>query len=386
MRSLTALAAAALVIAAAGTVVRAQYCDSTQSSEWGAITSIISANSYCTEAECSCDPRVGIYSPVPDLDYLPANCTSSFPDPRICYGSYYNGGTDPCKPTKNTVTGHNGTIINNQMVYIKDPTNFCINLPNPDSPYLQEWYYNVGKYPTIVQAEGFVRSYCTGDYIPTNAKTLPDGGVRSAHVVVNFTTEGARYIQISGILECDVLNVNCTQSSAGAYDDGGQYDSSTYSQCGKEPYSGPDPSSPNSLTPYSTFYNYVEKAGDGIYCMRICEGPDSSYNYGDKTSAAAMTYAPCDSSADTYGCTFWNANTGDGFDYIDVVAGTTTTFSVSLPSITSSSAATATASGSTASGSSSSSSKSSTNAAAPARQAAGLLAALLVAAAVALAF
>ncbi|KAI9348931.1 hypothetical protein DFJ73DRAFT_834299 [Zopfochytrium polystomum] len=265
------------------------------------------------------------------------------PDPRICQGSFHNGGSDPCKPPDSSLS--NGILLN-QMVYIKDPTNFCLLLPNDQSKYLKNWYYGGNgnpKPPSIVQAEGFVQSFCAGSYKPDKSRTLPVGGIRSAHVVVNFTTSGARFIQISGTMDCGVLNINCQQSSPGAFDDGGQYDTSTFAQCGKEPYSGVDPSSPNPNTPFSTFNQYVEKAGDGIYCMRICEGPDSSYGLGDPLGPNARTHAPCDSSQDTKGCEFWNANTGDGFDMIDVVTGQSQTFSVSLPPITTSTTSTSSA-------------------------------------------
>ncbi|KAJ1560354.1 hypothetical protein HK405_007403 [Cladochytrium tenue] len=332
-----AIAAAAAVGLAAVRPVAAQACSAAQAAAWG---NPASANSACANnAVCDCDPRVGTLSAFTE-SYLPDGCVSSYPDPRICQGTFHNSGTDPCKPLDQYLD--NG-VLTNQKVYIKDPENFCLLLPNNQSKYLQNWYYGGNgnnKPPSIVEAEGFVQSYCTGSYMPSASRALPFAGVRGAHVVQNFTTAGARFIQISGTLDCGVLDINCQQSSPGAYDDGGQYDTSTFAQCGKEPYSGPDPSSPNSLTPFSTFNQYVMKAGDGIYCMRICEGPDSSYNLGDPEGANARTNAPCDSSQDTKGCEFWGANTNDGFDYTDVVGGTFTSFSVSLPPATTSATST----------------------------------------------
>ncbi|KAI9318323.1 hypothetical protein DFJ73DRAFT_803588 [Zopfochytrium polystomum] len=306
--SIAAASTVAALLVLAG-LVQGQACDATQLAAWGNAASV---NSACANnSACDCDPRVGNLSSYTE-DLLPSGCVSSYPDPRICQGTFHNSGSDPCKPPDSSLSSG---ILLNQMVYIKDPENFCILLPNNQSKYLTHWYYGGNgnsNPPSIVQAEGFVQSFCAGSYMPSKSRAMPSGGIRSAHVVVNFTTTGARFIQISGTMDCGVLNINCQQSSPGAYDDGGQYDTSTYAQCGKEPYSGPDPSSPNPNTPFAAFNQYVEKAGDGIYCMRVCEGPDSSYDLGDPLGGHARTLAPCDSSQDTQGCEFWNANTGDG--------------------------------------------------------------------------
>ncbi|KAJ3143853.1 hypothetical protein HK101_003007 [Irineochytrium annulatum] len=114
--------------------------------------------------------------------------------------------------------------VKGQQVYIKDSTNFCINLPNPQDPYLKGQFYDQGFAPSIVQGEGFVQSYCMGSYLSPGAKPMPAGGVTAAHV-------------ITGRLDCGALNINCVGSYMGAYDDGGQYDNVGYINCGKEPYS-----------------------------------------------------------------------------------------------------------------------------------------------------
>ncbi|KAJ3392916.1 Solute carrier 2, facilitated glucose transporter member 1 [Entophlyctis sp. JEL0112] len=163
-----------------------------------------------------------------------------------------------------------------QQVYIHDELNFCIGLPNPGSLYLQETYYNVSKLPTILNAEGYIRAFCVGSYVPTDALKIPDGGILSAHVVVNDD-----YYQVWGFLDCDVLNINCTMSAPGSFSDSGQYDNVPYHACGKEPYSGVDTSSSG-----NPGYNYwLQQAGHGgsgengmdrpIYCMRVCKSSDS---------------------------------------------------------------------------------------------------------------
>ncbi|KAI9344949.1 hypothetical protein BDR26DRAFT_856981 [Obelidium mucronatum] len=214
-----------------------------------------------------------------------------------------------------------------EQVYIKDEQNFCINLPNPDSIFLQNNYYLKGLYPTIVQAEGFVQSYCMGDYLPAGSKKLPWGGIRAAHVIKNYTVPTQRYIQVGGYLDCDLLKINCTQSFPGAYDDGGQYDNVPYINCGKEPYSGVDP-----LPAGNGHADYVEMAGNGMFCMRTCE-PNS-------------VGGVCSVQKDTLGCgvlmNFWGK---DGFTYTDVATGVVTTATVSLPPLPTKTAAVNTATG-----------------------------------------
>ncbi|KAJ3285222.1 hypothetical protein HK104_009592 [Borealophlyctis nickersoniae] len=175
-------------------------------------------------------------------------------------------------------------------------------------------YYDKGVPPTIVQAEGYVQSFCMGNYLAPGALPLPAGGVTAAHVIKNTGgPAGKRYWQITGRLNCQVLNITCTSSSPGAFDDGGQYDDVAYRKCGKEPYSGVDASKHPGLA------HYVEQAGNGIFCMRVCDG---GQDVGD----------PCNPKNDTAGCV---ATMGfvdqDGFSFTDMGTGQTATFSVSLP-------------------------------------------------------
>ncbi|KAI9347289.1 hypothetical protein BDR26DRAFT_1004918 [Obelidium mucronatum] len=201
---------------------------------------------------------------------------------------------------------HPGLILPNQLVYIQDPENFCINLPDWNDPYLHAYYYShADVFPTVVAAEGYVASFCVGKKPNDQVMTMPSNGILSAHVLRNFTVPGKRYMQIWGKMNCSELKINCTPSAPDVYDDGGQYDSVRFRNCGKEPYSGVDP-----VLQGSTFINYVEQAGDGIYCMRVCEGGTED---GD----------PCNAKLDTAGCSVtMNIRPedlyADGFTFIDV--------------------------------------------------------------------
>ncbi|KAJ3356079.1 hypothetical protein HDU83_001993 [Entophlyctis luteolus] len=226
--------------------------------------------------------------------------------PTCCANNWYVSTADPCKPS--TVP------LPNQMVYIKDEVNFCINLPNPNSTVL---------------AEGYVQSYCYGSYLPTASLPLPAGAIRSAHVLKNTTVSGLGYYQIHGVMDCDILQINCTQSYPGAYDDGGQYDDGAYSSCGKEPYSGVDTTT-NGNPGYP---HYVEQAGDGTFCMRVCE------------STAQGSGLPCDLTQDTAGCIkFMGVSFTDGFTYTDASTGAVSSTQVSLASLTSAATASTAAS------------------------------------------
>ncbi|KAI8837705.1 hypothetical protein BJ741DRAFT_603064 [Chytriomyces cf. hyalinus JEL632] len=211
---------------------------------------------------------------------LPPGCLGSFPDIKKCAASnWFLTEADPCYPVA-------PIPLDGQKVYVKDATNFCINLPDPDSIFLQENFYKVGANPTFVQSEGYVRSFCMGDYLPPGAKRMPQFGLRSVRVVKNFTAVGSMYMQVSGVMDCKTLNINCTQSAPGLYDDGGQYDNVGFSTCGKEPYSGVD----NTDRGNPGFVNYLEMGGNGVFCMRVCE---------------AGTMGPggvCDVTRDTAGC------------------------------------------------------------------------------------
>ncbi|KAI9335303.1 hypothetical protein BDR26DRAFT_866075 [Obelidium mucronatum] len=237
---------------------------------------------------------------------LPQGCVGSFPNITLCLERNWHLGDlkDRCAPP----LPH---PISGQQVYIKDPTNFCINLPDPDSIFLQNNFYNVSKLPTIVQAEGFIRSFCMGNYLPPGSLRLPAGGIRSAHVVKNRD-----YIQIHGTLDCDRLNINCTMSAPGAYDDAGQYDNVGFQTCGKSPYSGVDASPGGN----PGMFDYVEMAGNGIFCMRVC-------------IAGTLNGGVCDILQDTAGCTKLMGVTFEktGFTYLDNLTGFSSTATVSLP-------------------------------------------------------
>ncbi|TPX74651.1 hypothetical protein CcCBS67573_g04069 [Chytriomyces confervae] len=238
---------------------------------------------------------------------LPEGCLGSFPNTAVCAAANWNiPNNDPCRPSQIPLPG--------QQVYIKDAVNFCINMPDPQSIFLQQQHYSANKLPTFVQGEGYVRARCMGDYLPTGALRITPGAIRSAHV-----KKYANYVQISGVIDCETMGINCTQSRPGVYDDGGQYDNVAYTSCGKEPYSGVD------ATQHPGFVNYVEIGGNSVFCMRVCA---------EGTQAAGGV---CDVRNDTAGCEGFMGvvfNEPDGaFVYEDVVAGTTQTFSVSLPPV-----------------------------------------------------
>ncbi|KAJ3092701.1 hypothetical protein HK100_006881 [Physocladia obscura] len=258
---------------------------------------------------------------------LPECCVGSYPNITLCVAdNWYLGNlTDKCIPS-NLTDG----VVSGQQVYIKDELNFCINLPNPDSLYLQQKYYSVGLYPSIVDAEGYVQSYCMGSYLPPGSLAMPQFGIRSAHVLKNFTVTGQNYFQIHGTMDCDLLKINCTASYPGAYDDGGQYDNGPFVSCGKEPYSGVD----STTSGNSGFDGYVEMAGDSEFCMRVCEPGNREVG------------RPCDVTQDTAGCyKFMNVTFYDlSWSYTDASSpGNVTTVSVSLPPLPSPTAVAGTA-------------------------------------------
>ncbi|KAJ3022514.1 UNVERIFIED_CONTAM: hypothetical protein HDU68_009066 [Siphonaria sp. JEL0065] len=238
---------------------------------------------------------------------LPQGCVGSFPNIPDClkYNWYlpYNDTCEPAGPHP----------IRGQQVYIKDQTNFCIALPNPDSIFLQNNFYSHSKLPTIVQGEGFIQAFCMGDYLTPGALPMPAGGIRSAHVV-----QEKDYIQIHGTLDCDRLNINCTMSAPGAYDDGGQYDNVGFRTCGKSPYSGVDASASGN----PGMHDYVQMAGNGIFCMRVC-------------IKDTLHGGVCDVLRDTAGCTAVMGVTFEkpGFTYLNNLTGVSNTVSVSLPPV-----------------------------------------------------
>ncbi|KAI8610357.1 hypothetical protein BC830DRAFT_1146187 [Chytriomyces sp. MP71] len=62
---------------------------------------------------------------------LPPGCAGSFPNLTLCAQlNYYLGDIkDQCAPP-------GPYPVSGQQVYIKDPTNFCLNLPKPESIFL----------------------------------------------------------------------------------------------------------------------------------------------------------------------------------------------------------------------------------------------------------
>ena len=84
------------------------------------------------------------------------------------------------------------------------------------------------------------------------------------------------------------------------YSDGGQYDTAPYFNFGKSPYSGVD----TSKNPNMPVFNM--QAGNGIFCMRVCEaGP----------SGGMQSEDPCNVKLDTAGCfvTMNNPSFAPGF-------------------------------------------------------------------------
>ncbi|KAJ3020333.1 UNVERIFIED_CONTAM: hypothetical protein HDU68_010236 [Siphonaria sp. JEL0065] len=186
---------------------------------------------------------------------------TAFPNVTFCRDRNWDLGDEPDPDTPR------GSIpVPGQQVYIKDA--------------VKNLFYDHGLLPNIVQGEGYVQSYCMGSYLSPGSLPIANGGIRSAHVTRNFTNDGANYVQIYGTMDCMALNINCTMSEKGAYDDGGQYDAVPYRKCGKEPYSGVDPSKHD-----SSFLQYLEQAGDGLYCMRVCQGGTSD---GDPCNAKVI--------------------------------------------------------------------------------------------------
>ncbi|KAI8613814.1 hypothetical protein BC830DRAFT_1130379 [Chytriomyces sp. MP71] len=251
-----------------------------------------------------------------DLATVTSSSSASTPSSSPCHGDNWDRGVnalDPDAPPK-------PWPVAGQLVYIQDPNNYCINLPDPKDSYLIENWWSKGVNPTFVQAEGHVRSHCVGTLAP-GALPMPPGAVKSLHIRKNQSLNGKAYHQLSGSLDCQILNMTCTG------DNGGQYDSVPYRNCGKEPYSGVD------TTQNPGFADYVEIGGDGIVCMRACV---SGQVDGD----------PCSAKGDTKGCGVLTQGTddyGDGFTMIDG-SGSPVSFSINTVSpIKTSSIATATA-------------------------------------------
>ncbi|KAJ3368937.1 hypothetical protein HDU91_000198, partial [Kappamyces sp. JEL0680] len=92
-----------------------------------------------------------------------AGCLSAtYPNQTECEVKKWflgHGARDPCAP-------YGPYPVSGQQVYIQDQYNFCIGLPDPASPVLQNEYYKRGHLPTIVQGEGNMQVYCVGEYLP----------------------------------------------------------------------------------------------------------------------------------------------------------------------------------------------------------------------------
>ncbi|KAI8905466.1 hypothetical protein EDD86DRAFT_211541 [Gorgonomyces haynaldii] len=237
----------------------------------------------------------------------------TFPNETLCKELNWDLGpnaVDKCAP-------YGPYPVSNEQVYIQDPLNFCMILPDPNNPYIKSNYYDKGVKPTIVQGEGYVQAFCIGNYMTPGAMKLNPLGLLSAHVTKGKAKNGKEYIQIVGTLDADPLNISFKSSVPGAFDDGGQYDSVSYRNCGKEPYSGVD------ATKHPKYKDYVEQAGNGEFCMRVCE-------------AGQQLEDPCNVKNDTAGC---RATFGvvfkPGFSYTDLITGETKTFDSPIPTTTS---------------------------------------------------
>ncbi|KAJ3017739.1 UNVERIFIED_CONTAM: hypothetical protein HDU68_011501 [Siphonaria sp. JEL0065] len=238
--------------------------------------------------------------------FLLITSTWAAPNDPVCSGDNWDRGdeVDPLAPP-------GPYPVAGQQVYIKDT--------------LKQLYYSKGLKPTVVQAEGYVRSFCVGQSTP-GSLPMPAGAITSAHVIKNYTKEGSFFMQITGHMNCDILNINCQG------DNGGQYDSVPYRNCGKEPYSGVN----TGLNP--TFENYVEQAGDGIFCMRTCQVKQLTKYHVSKGQGD-----PCNVKNDTAGCeATMGFNSKPGFTFLDVVSGTLT--ELPAPTTTTTTTKTATAS------------------------------------------
>lgn len=245
---------------------------------------------------------------------LPDGCVGSYPNVSACrLLNWYTDEEDPCRPDV--------VPIPSQTVHIVDELNFCINLPDTDSIFLQNNFYNQGRYPRFFEGEGFNRAHCIGNPLPPGAKRMPEGALRSAHVLRNYTVNGRRYMQVHGYLDCEALKFNCTMSAPEAYDDGGQSDNAPFRSCGKSPYSGVYTQAMGS----ATFGQYVQQTGNNIFCMRVCEGDESGLSEG-----------PCSVLNDTVGCEGtmgmrFGPITEELFTFQDVAGGPTRTTTLSLP-------------------------------------------------------
>jgi hypothetical protein len=202
-------------------------------------------------------------------------------------------------------------------------------LPDPNNVDLKQRFYNRGILPSVVQGEGYVQAFCVGSYLTPGGMRMNPNAIKSAHVIKAVHPNGKKYIEISGLMDCGLLNINCNSTVPGAFDDGGQYDAVPFINCGKEPYSGVDPQK------HPGMIDYVEQAGNGEFCMRICE-------------AGQQLEDPCNVKNDTAGCrATMGVDFKPGFSFVDrwtaqttsINFATTTTSSLGTTSSTSTTSA-----------------------------------------------
>lgn len=246
----------------------------------------------------------------------PEGCNGpTFPNASICLEKNWNLGedaVDKCAPL-------NQYPIYGEQVYIQDANNFCFMLPDPNNNVLKDLYYSKGKLPSIAQGEGYVQSFCVGEYMPLGSMKMDSNAIKSAHVVKGVHKNGKKYYEISGTMDCALLNINCTSSAPGLYDDGGQVDAVSYRNCGKEPYSGVDKSKHPGLI------EYVQQAGNGEFCMRICE-------------KGQQLEDPCNVKNDTAGCrATFGIEFKPGFSFTDLTNSSVSSSSSTVSSTVSSS-------------------------------------------------
>jgi hypothetical protein len=206
---------------------------------------------------------------------------------------------------------------------------------------LKRRYYNRGILPSVVQGEGYVQAFCVGDYMTPGGMRMNPSAIKSAHVIKAIHPNGKKYIEISGLMDCGLLDINCKSTVPGAFDDGGQYDAVPFINCGKEPYSGVDPQK------HPGMIDYVEQAGNGEYCMRICE-------------AGQQLEDPCNVKNDTAGCrATMGVDFKPGFSFVDRWSDKTTSLNFGTTTATT---ATSTGAGSTSTSSASNSTTSKSSA------------------------
>ena len=141
----------------------------------------------------------------------PPDCEeATLPDSNECQAkNWYLGpnAKDKCAPL--------GPVpVSGQQVYIQDPVNFCLLLPDENSPFLKREYYSQNRKPTILAGEGYVQSFCMGSYRTPGAFAMKPGAIRSAHVSYG-TISGKSYVQIYGTMDCTAAEIDCVGEGVG---------------------------------------------------------------------------------------------------------------------------------------------------------------------------